>query len=303
MLAAFRGWWDRQPGNFRGIFWVGLSGIMFALLNAATLYPAQHLNPWMMSFLRYCFGPLFFFALIPLTRTRFSPRTRKLPLHAGRAVLHAGGITLWFIALPHVDLAGITALGFTGPIFVIIGAALFLREAVSGERWLVVLLGFVGALIILRPGFVEISLFVLAALGSAPLFAGSNLIAKHLARTETAGTIVFWQNVWIPVFCLPMAYLHWQPILPADLLILIFAGLLGTLGHLVMQRGYQIADLTALQPIGFLALVWNALFGFVFFGQRPDVWTFIGAAVIFGSATYFSRREQRRRAATLPPRD
>jgi drug/metabolite transporter (DMT)-like permease len=291
-FGRLQGWLLRQPGNLRGILWVGSSGILFAALNVATLYPAQHLNAWMMSFLRYGFGLLLAIALRPIGRS-YPIATQQLGLHALRGFLHASGIVLWFVALPHVMLADITALGFTGPIFVTLGAALFLGERVGLTRWLGVLAGFSGAMIIVRPGFQELSVHTLAILASVPIFAMSNLIAKQLARRDGAGTIVFWQNVWITVFCFPAAAVHWMTPSLIDLGWFLAAGLLGTLGHLAMQRGYQIADLTALQPVGFLTLIWNTIFGYFLFSQRPDIWTFIGAAVIFISVAWFSRLEAR----------
>lgn len=292
-FKSLRGWLARQPGNLRGIFWVGFSGILFAGLNVATLYPAQHLNPWVMAFLRYGFGLVLVVALRPIGGRSYPVATQQLGLHAVRGFLHAAGIVLWFVALPHVTLADITALGFTGPIFVTLGAALFLGERVGLTRWLGVAAGFTGAMIIVRPGFQELSVHTLAILASVPVFAISNLIAKQLARRDGAGTIVFWQNVWITLFCLPAAVLNWMQPSLLDLAWFVAAGLLGTLGHLAMQRGYQIADITALQPVGFLTLIWNTIFGYFLFAQAPDIWTFIGATVIFVSVAWFSRREAR----------
>jgi len=267
--------------------------VLFAGLNVLTLFPAQSLNPWMMAFLRYAFGLAVFVAILPALPGRYSLRSRRRPLHALRGFIHSAGMVLWFIALPNVDLANLTAFSFTGPLFVTIGAAIFLREVVGLDRWLAIGVGFLGAMIIIRPGLQPLSFFVISALLSVPFFACSNLLAKTLARTDSAGTIVLWQNIWIPIFCLPMAIVHWQTPGPVEIAWFVGAGLVGTLGHLAMQRGYQIADISALQPIGFLGLVWNALFGFLFFMQRPDIWTFIGAAVIFISASYFSNRQAR----------
>jgi drug/metabolite transporter (DMT)-like permease len=290
VIGRARRWLMSQPGNLRGIFWVAFSGVLFAALNVATLYPAQHLNPWVMAFLRYGFGFLLLIAIRPMGRA-YPVKTQQTRLHAVRGALHASGMVLWFVALPHVSLADITALGFTGPIFVTIGAALFLGERVRPARWIGVAAGFTGAMIIVRPGFQELSWHILAILASAPIFAGSNLIAKQLARRDGAGTIVYWQNVWITVFCAPAALWFWMTPSLLDIAWFIIAGLFGTLGHLAMQRGYQIAEITALQPIGFLTLIWNTIFGFFLFAQRPDIWTFVGATVIFVSAAWFSRRE------------
>jgi drug/metabolite transporter (DMT)-like permease len=288
--------WSTLPPNLRGILWVGISGVLFALLNVFTLIPAQHLNPYVMAFLRYFFGSLFLLPILVRHGPYAAMHTRRASLHIFRGALHAGGMFLWFVGLPLTTLASVTALGFTGPIFITIGAALFLGEDVRLRRWMAVLVGFVGAMIIIRPGFGDIGIGALCILASTPIFSASNLISKALARTDSANTIVIWQNFTIVLFAAPIALWFWQTPSWADILWFVAAGLCGTLGHLCQQNGYQLADITLLQPIGFLSLLWNALLGFFLFSQHPDVWTFVGAAVIFGSAMYISHREAVRRA-------
>ena len=288
--------WLAMPPNLRGILWVAISGFLFALLNVFTLIPAQHLNSYVMAFLRYSFGSLFLLPIIFRLGLYRSLQTRRLPLHLFRGAIHTSGMMPWFAALPLTTLAEITALGFTGPIFVTIGAALFLAEDVRLRRWIAVLVGFAGAMIIIRPGFSQIHLGVMCILISTPIFSASNLISKALARTDSANTIVIWQNIVIVACAAPFALFFWQTPDLADLLWFVAAGLCGTLGHLSQQRGYQLADITLLQPIGFLSLIWNTLLGYFLFFQQPDFWTFVGAAVIFGSAMYISHREAVRRA-------
>ncbi|WP_422000711.1 DMT family transporter [Reyranella sp.] len=295
MSALVDRWMALSP-NLRGILWVALSGLVFALLNVFTLIPARHLNPYTMAFLRYFFGALFLLPLVMRLGLARSLTTNRIGLHVSRGAIHTVGMMLWFVALPLTTLAEITALGFTGPIFVTIGAALFLREDVRLRRWLAVIVGFIGAMIIIRPGFSSLHIGVVCILLSTPIFSASNLISKALARTDSANTIVIWQNIVIVICAAPAAFWFWQTPSWTDLLWFLAAGLCGTLGHLCQQRGYQLADITLLQPIGFLSLIWNTLLGYFLFFQTPDVWTFVGAAVIFGSALYISHREAVRRA-------
>lgn len=288
--------WLALPPNLRGILWVGLSGILFALLNVFTLIPAQHLNPYVMAFLRYLFGAMFLLPIVFRLGLHRALHTNRLALHVSRGAIHTAGMILWFIALPLTTLAEITALGFTGPIFVTIGAALFLREDVRMRRWMAVFVGFIGTMIIIRPGFSALHLGVLCILISTPIFSASNLISKALARTDSANTIVIWQNIVIVICAFPVALWFWQTPDWSDISWFLAAGLAGTLGHLCQQRGYQLADITLLQPIGFLSLIWNTMLGYFLFFQKPDAWTFVGAAVIFASAMYISHREAVRRA-------
>jgi drug/metabolite transporter (DMT)-like permease len=288
--------WQALSPKLRGIVWILLSGLLFALLNVFTLLSEQDLNSFVMAFLLYFFGATFLLPIVFQVGVAEVVRTTRPGLHVLRGVLHTAGMMLWFIALPITPLAEITALGFTVPIFVTIGAALFLAEDVRLRRWIAVLGGIAGAMIIVRPGFSEIGYGALCVIASTPFFAASNLIAKALARTDSANTIVVWQHIVIVICASPFAIWFWQAPDWTDVLWFLAAGLCGTLGHLCLQGGYQLADITLLQPIGFLALLWNALFGFFLFGQRPDGWVFVGAAVIFASATYISNREVMRRA-------
>lgn len=288
--------WLALPPNLRGILWVAFSGVLFAALNVFTLIPAQHLNPYVMAFLRYFFGALFLVPIVMRLGLYRSLHTRRLPLHISRGAIHTAGMMLWFVALPLTTLAEITALGFTGPIFVTIGAALFLAEKVRFRRWMAVIIGFIGAMIIIRPGFGDIHLGVICILISTPIFSASNLISKALARTDSSTTIVIWQNIVIVICAFPVALWFWQTPGWIDIGWFLLAGAAGTLGHICQQRGYQLADITLLQPIGFLSLIWNTMLGYFLFFQKPDVWTFVGAAVIFASALYISHREAVRRS-------
>jgi drug/metabolite transporter (DMT)-like permease len=291
--------WLALPPNLRGILWVGMSGVLFSLLNVFTLIPAQHLNSYVMAFLRYLAGTLILMPVILRIGLHRSLHSNRKSLHISRGVIHACGMFLWFAALPLTSLAEITALGFTGPIFVTIGAALFLGEDVRLRRWAAVMVGFGGAMIIIRPGFAEIGLGAICVLLSTPIFSASNLISKALARTDGAETIVIWQHLVIVVCAAPVALWFWQSPTWTDILWFFAAGFCGTAGHICQQRGYQIAEITLLQPIGFLSLLWNTLLGFFLFAQKPDVWTFVGAAVIFSSAMCISHREAVRRAKVM----
>ncbi|HEU5095641.1 MAG TPA: DMT family transporter, partial [Reyranella sp.] len=184
--------------------------MLFALLNVFTLIPAQHLNPYVMAFLRYFFGSLFLLPILVRRGPYASMHTRRAGLHVFRGAIHTAGMFLWFVGLPLTTLASVTALGFTGPIFITIGAALFLGEVVRLRRWIAVLVGFAGAMIIIRPGFGDIGIGALCILASTPIFSASNLISKALARTDSANTIVIWQNFTIVLFAAPVALWFWQ---------------------------------------------------------------------------------------------
>ncbi len=276
--------------NVRGIFWVGAGSLLFCVLNVFMLIPARHLNPYSMAFFRYFFGSMFLLPLVLHLGLRRAIATSRPGTHVVRGAIHSAGMVIWFVGLPLTKLADIAALGLAGPFFVLAGAALFLGERIDWRRWLAISAGLVGALIIIRPTG-EAGWGPLYILAAVPIFAASDLIGKALARHDSTNTITLWLNVMIALCTAPFALLFWQTPGGADLLWLAATGLCSMLAHLCIQKGYQLADIALLQPIGFLSLLWNGLIGFALFGQRPDAWTFVGAAVICSTIFYVTRRE------------
>jgi len=286
--------WQALPPTLRGILWAALAGILSSILNVLMKDVTLDLHPFVVCFWRYVFGTL---ALLPfIMRGGVGVlRVSKPGSHLIRSLIHTAGLGLWFFALPLIPIAETTALGFTTPLFITLGAVLLLQEKVGIRRLIAVGFGFVGMLIILRPGLVEISQGSILMLISAPLFAGSNLMAKLAARDDSITAIVTWQSLLITLFCLPAAIMVWQLPSLTQFLWLLLGGALGTATHLALSQSYKVADISAVQPIGFLTLVWATLLGYAIFGDKPDLWTWIGAAVIFAANTYISHRELVRR--------
>src|SRR5436190_10132707 len=171
----------------RGMLWMALTGFIFILLNAIMKKLSHELDPWLVGFLRYLLGALVMLApALRLGKRALHSNAPKLQFVRG--LFHAGGMMLWFAALPFVTLPELTAIGFTGPIFICLGATLFLGERMSGARWAAVLIGFSGVLLVVQPwaagGFSGISRGVLLMLASAPVFAASFLVAKTLTRHD-----------------------------------------------------------------------------------------------------------------------
>jgi len=282
----------RLSPTARGLAWVFLSGILFALLNATLRYVSLQLPPMMTSFLRFCFG-LLVIAPIVLRHGWGVFRTARPSMQIGRNVIHASAFGIWYTALPLIPLAEMTAIGFTGPLFITIGAFLFLGEKVRWRRWAAVALGFVGCWLIVRPGFAQVSEGELLMLAAVPVIAASQLIAKVQTRSDSPNTIICWQTCLMIVFFLPPALLQWQAPTWSELGLLAIAGVLGTSANMCLVNAYKVAEISALQPLTFLNIVWASLMGLLVFADIPDHWTFIGAAVIVASTTYIARREAR----------
>ena len=278
------------PPNVQGIIWMGLAGFIFASFMGIVRHVGTSLNPIQVAFLRYGLGLVFMLPFF-LQLTLVDIKSARLSLHATRGVIHSIGVLCWFYAMSRIPIADVTAIGFTGPVFATIGAALFLGEKVRIRRILAVLIGLLGAIIILRPGFAEIELGALLMLVAAPVFAASDLLSKVLTRKESPPALVAYLSVFVTLVIMAPALYVWQwPTLEEWAWMFLTAGL-ATIGHLCMIKGVTVAELSALQPIKFLQLFWAALIGFFFFSEAPAIWTWLGSAVIIGSATYIAHRE------------
>jgi drug/metabolite transporter (DMT)-like permease len=278
----------------RGMLWMAASGLLFTVLNAILKRLSQDLDPWLVGFLRYCLGAMVILApALRLGLQALWPAAPKLQLLRG--VLHAGGIMLWFTALPFVTLPELTAIGFTGPIFICLGAVLFLGEHMTRARWAAVIAGFLGVLLVVVPvsgeGFGGISAGALFMLASSPVFAGSFLVAKILTRHDRSDVVVLWQHLWTAALLLPFAFAAWSAPNGVQWLLLVVCGFFGAAGHYCTIRAFRIADISSVQSVKFLELVWAALLGLAIFGNVPTLATVLGGVVILGSTLWLARRE------------
>lgn len=278
------------------MLWMVATGLLFTLLNTVMKKLAQDLDPWLVGFLRYLLGTLVMLA--PALRLGVGALWPKAPqLQLLRGCFHAGGMLLWFAALPFVTLADLTAIGFSGPIFVCLGAVLFLRERMTGARWIAVLVGFLGVILVLQPwqsgGLAAVSPGLLLMLASAPVFAGSFLVAKVLTRHDRPAIIVLWQHLWVSALLLPFMVSGWAVPSAAQWLALVLCGFAGAGGHYCMTRAFRVADVSAVQSVRFLELVWAALLGYLVFASVPTAGAVFGGLVILGSTLWLARREAR----------
>jgi drug/metabolite transporter (DMT)-like permease len=211
------------------------------------------------------------------------------------------GLLLWFTALPKIPLADMTAIGFTGPIFIMIGAYVFFKEPMRWERWLASGIGFIGVLIVVGPKLSGSGGFYnLVMLASAPMFAASFLLTKGLTRYETTGVILLWQSLTVTLFSLPLALLAWQAPTALQWAGFVLTGILGSLGHYCLTRSFHVADISATQSLKFLDLVWASLIGWMVFADVPTSSTLVGGGVICAATLWIARRESRSAARRVP---
>jgi len=283
--------WNRQTPVMRGIVLMCLSTVAFSIMHGLVRFVSEVLPPFQIAFFRNFFGLAFLLPL--LMRSRFAVlRTKQIGLHALRGVINMAAMLMFFTALSISPIAKVTALGFTAPIFMAILAVIVLGERFRIYRWSAIFLGFVGMLIILRPGLVVIDTGALLVIGSAVLWAVAMLIIKIQSRTESSLTIVAYMGIFLGVFSIAPALWVWQPFELQTLGLMALIGLFGSIAQIAISESLKETDPTALMPFDFLKLIWTAMIGAWFFAEIPDIFTWIGATVIFSSGLFIAFRER-----------
>ena len=269
------------------------------MIVSVTLFTASHgfvraigkdIHPYEIAFFTSLFS--FVFYLPWLIKRKFKPlRTTKFKTHLVRAFINAAAVAVWYIALALTPLADATALILTSPLFVTLGAVLFLGEKARMRRWTALIIGLLGAVIIIRPGFGSINVGFLCVILAALLGAGSRIFAKHLTKWDKPITIGAWVALLqIPItFCLNFYVWKWPN--TEQFLMLAAIGLLVGGAHFTLTTAYNRTDVSALEPFNFIRLIIAALIGYFVFSELPDMWTWIGGIIIIASTSYIARRE------------
>ena len=270
---------------------VSAAGSLSAM-HAIVRFLSPSIHPFELAFFRSLFG---FIVILPLLLRGGidSVRTHKPRLQMLRGVVSIAAMMSWFYGLSMVPLAEATALSFTNVIFGSLAAIIFLREKMTMARGIAVFIGFVGVLVILRPGFVQMDIGVVCVLFSALCWGCSVVIVKQLGRTDAAVSIVAWVGIQLSILSLPFALSVWVWPTMEEWLWLALLGTLATIGHLCMVQGLKLTDAMTIFPLDFTRLIWASLFGLFIFSEWPDVWTFVGAGIIVISGTFMLYREHR----------
>ena len=278
------------------------STLFFGLMTIAIKLAAQSLHTFEIVFFRNFFGLM---ATLPLL-LRHGPdllRTTQLPRYVFRCTIGIASMMAGFWAIGHLPLAQAVSLSYSTPIFVTIAAVFFLHEQVRARRWAAVVLGFIGVIIIVRPGSDSFTAGSLVALAAAVLSGIVSIQIKQLSKVEPADRIVFYTTLlWVPMSLLP-ALAVWEWPRGIVWVWVIAAGFLGTGGHMLWTRALKLGDVSALTPITFMQLPLVAIAGWLLFQEPLDRWTALGAGVIFAANVYIAHREAQlaRRDATHAP--
>ncbi|WJY21830.1 MULTISPECIES: DMT family transporter [Rhodobacterales] len=283
-----------------GVFWMLVTGACFVAVTAIVKVVGSDVPPAQSAFLRYVLGLVFLIPMIrPILRAQLS--RRAIGLFGLRGVAHTGGVICWFYAMTQIPIAEVTAMNYLSPVYVSILAVFFLGERMAVRRILAIVVALVGALIILRPGFRELSPGHFAMLITAASFAVGYLVAKIMADEVDAAVVVGMLSITVTICLAPFAWAVWVPVTWEQLGWLFLVAVFATAGHYTMTLAFAAAPLTVTQPVTFLQLVWATALGALVFAEPVDIWVIAGGGLIIAAISFMTWREAVLRRRNVTP--
>ena len=276
--------------KFKAIILALIASFCAVLMSVFLKLAQEDSNVFTIGFLRFFFGLLLITPIIIQSSFKIY-NTINFKLHILRCIINIPMMIFGFAALTYIPLEQIKAIGFLSPILVVILSVIFLGERIYLIRTFSLILGFIGTLIILRPGFIEINIGVYMVLASALLWSCVIIITKFMSKNDSAMTILTFQYTFVTLFTLPLAIIYWNNPSFISLIYTLLAAIVGTVLHLCINNAYKLSDLSIIQPVWFTQLVFASFLGFVIFGSLPDFFTWIGAIIVFISVLIITYRE------------
>ena len=285
--------WLRLSGNIRGILWLSVGAILFALTDVVVKSLGRTLHPFELALFRYAIG---FVMLAPVFMHMgwVQIQTQHIGLHLTRLVIACTAQIGLFVAVIHLKLADATAIMFSKPLFTTIVAVILLSEIVRARRWAATMIGFAGVIIMIRPGAATMDPVVLIAVGAALTLAIANVIIRIMSKTEPPNRILFYYHLGgIVIFAGPAIWM-WQTPVGIEWFLLFLIGFLTTLGMICYVRAFSAGEANAVGPIEYVRLIYAGLLGYFLFSEVPDLWTVLGGAIIVACSLYIAKDEARR---------
>lgn len=289
--------------SLKGPLWMLWSCLLFVAIWGLIRHLSDSLHPFVIVFYRTLFGVLAFAPFI-LKYGLGVMKTSHLPVHAARGLFSFLGTLGLFYAVAHVALADVVAISYAAPVFGAAGVILILKEKVRWRRIMAIAVGFLGVLVVLRPGFRELGLGVWAALLGSLALSGSLVAIKSLSGTERPQVIALYSFLFVLPGSLIVAAFFWSWPTWQELLLLGVMGILVGLGHTALARAFAYSDATAVLPFDFSRIIFATLLGVIAFGEPVDAVTWLGAALVLGATVYVAHREAqiaRGKKLTVPP--
>ena len=282
---------EPNPANvLRGALLMLGAALCFAAMSGVVGWLSTELHPFQVAFFRCLFGLI---VLLPwVLRRGFNWRTTRIRLFWLRALLGSAAMMSFFWGLSVLPLAEAVTLSFTAPLFVTVLAPIALGEVVRARRWGATLVGFIGVLVVMRPGLEGFRPESWVVLGSAALMGGSVIVIKRLAATEPTDRVVLYMALMMAPIMGVAAAPFWQWPSDGAWMLAVVLGALGTAGHILFTASLRVAEASAVMPFDFIRLPAAAFLGYLLFGQAVDVWVWVGGGIIFAAGLYILQRER-----------
>jgi len=281
-----------MSNNKLAIFLI-ITSVFFGTVMLSFLKIAQEdVNVYVAGFFRFFLGLVIILPYIIKNKDAVL-KTTHLKQHFLRAILGLPAMLLYFSALVLLPIEKLTAISFVVPLIVTILAVFFLGEKIYIYRTLALILGFSGMLVIIRPGFVDISIGVYMVLFSALLWSVNIIITKKISKDDSAITILAYQSIFMSLLSFFIVLFFWEMPSIKTFIYLILAAMCGTVLHLTLNHAFKLVDVSMTQPYSFLNLVFASIIGYFVFDEMPDLYTWIGALIIFTGVLIISYREMK----------
>ena len=276
--------------NVKGIILALVASFCAVLMSVFLKFAQEDANVFSVGFMRFFFG---FLLILPFViKSKFKIyNTDNFKFHITRSIINVPMMILGFAALMYIPLDQIKAIGFLSPILVVILSVIFLKERIYLIRTFSLILGFIGVIIILRPGIIEISIGAYMVLTSTLLWSTVIIITKYMSKSDSPMTIITYQYTFVSIFTLPLAIVYWSSLSLSSVFYSLMAAIVGTVLHLCINTSYKFASLTILQPIWFSQLLWATIFSLILFNESVDYFTYIGGSLVFISVLIITYRE------------
>lgn len=282
----------RKSDNLRGIAWMAGGFFIFSAVDTQAKFLTESLHPVQVAWSRQLglfIGVIFLLAL----RGPDLLRTAQPFLQIGRGALAAGSATLFIIAVAFVPLADAVAVTFVAPFLVTVLGAMLLGERVGPRRWTAIAIGFLGMLLVIRPGFGVFHPAMFLVLAAATCFALRQIISRRLSASDrTATTVAYTALVATVLLSLPLPFVWQTPAWGLETLLLVSIALMAAVAETMIIRSLELAEAVVLAPVHYSLLIWGTMYGWLVFGQLPDGWTWVGALIIVATGIYTLHRER-----------
>lgn len=290
-----------QKNKLINVAFLAVGATLFgSFMGAGVKLLSDDLHPIIICFYRCLMGLIIITPFV--ARNNFKAlQTDNMRLQFFRALINIISMICWFSAIGMMHFEKATALGFTTPLFTTVLAVLILGEVIRFHRTAALLLGFVGILIIIRPGYMPFEFGTILMLIASFSFSFVLIFVKKLSATDSSLTIIFYHLLYMTPAFFILSLFFWESISFNQLIIFTLMGISGLLSHWCLAQAFKISDTTFVMPLQFTKLIWASLIGFFIFAEQPDIWTWIGGVIIFISVVYITYREAFKKKGTSEP--